>query len=491
MIISKSKYCKGIQCPKILWMDNNMPEKAELIDNEAVFATGNEVGELARKYFDDYAEVQWNPNKDIMVSETKRYLEDGQQVIAEASFLYNDGFCSVDILSRNEDGSVDIIEVKSSTEISEIYYHDMAFQYYVVSHSGVRVNKVYNMHLNRDYVRWGQLDLEQLFVIEDVTAEVLSLQSGIQHHLREIQDCLREIAEPEEEIDVHCHNPYPCAYHEYCHRHIPKDSIFAVHGMRKQKKYDLYRQGIVTYEDIVFNQPKMSEKQMRQVEAAYYQEPPVIDSREIKAFLDTLAYPMYFLDFETYQQAVPKFDGVKPYAQIPFQYSLHVQRASDAKLEHYEFLGKEGEDPRRTLAEQLCREIPLDVCTLAYNMGFEKGRIKEMAELYPDLAVHLMNIHDNIKDLMIPFQKQYYYSKELQGSYSIKYVLPALCKDDPELDYHALEGIHNGGEAMNAFATLPDHTPEEIKEIRKNLLAYCRLDTLAMVKILEKLREMI
>lgn len=123
-------------------------------------------------------------------------------------------------------------------------------------------------------------------------------------------------------------------------------------------------------------------------------------------------------------------------------------------------------------------------------MKFEKMVIKSLAETYPDLADHLMNIHDNIKDLMVPFQKQYYYSEVLEGSYSIKYVLPAMCPDDPELDYHALDGIHNGGEAMTAFADLPNHTPEEIKTIRKNLLAYCRLDTLAMVKILEKLCDM-
>jgi len=113
-----------------------------------------------------------------------------------------------------------------------------------------------------------------------------------------------------------------------------------------------------------------------------------------------------------------------------------------------------------------------------------------MAEIFPDLADHLMNIHDNIKDLMIPFQQKYYYSKELQGSYSIKYVLPTLCPDDPELDYHNLDGIHNGGEAMNAYPDLVNHTPEEQAVIRKNLLAYCRLDTLAMVKVLEKLYDM-
>lgn len=176
--------------------------------------------------------------------------------------------------------------------------------------------------------------------------------------------------------------------------------------------------------------------------------------------------------------------------QVPFQYSLHIQNEKGGDLEHREFLGEAGADPRRALAEQLCRDIPKDVCTLAYNMSFEKTRIKELANQFPDLADHLMNIHDNIKDLMLPFQNHYYYSEALEGSYSIKKVLPALCPNDPELDYHALEGIHNGGEAMQAYPDLVNHTPEEQAIIRKNLLAYCRLDTLAMVKVLEKLYDM-
>ena len=132
----------------------------------------------------------------------------------------------------------------------------------------------------------------------------------------------------------------------------------------------------------------------------------------------------------------------------------------------------------------------MDVCSLAYNMKFEKMIIKQLADEYPDLADHLMNIHDNMKDLMVPFEKGDYYCKEMQGSYSIKLVLPALFPNDPELDYHALEGIHNGGEAMQAYPDLVNHTPEEQAIIRKNLLAYCKLDTLAMVKVLEKLYDM-
>lgn len=204
--------------------------------------------------------------------------------------------------------------------------------------------------------------------------------------------------------------------------------------------------------------------------------------------MTTLYYPIYHLDFETFQQAVPEYIGCHPYEQIPFQYSLHIEY-EDGRLEHSEFLAKEGEDPRRSLAEQLVKDIPMGVCSTAYNMAFEKSVLKHLAEEFPDLSGQLMDIHDNMCDLMVPFQKQYYYSKAMQGSYSIKYVLPALWPGDPELDYHNLEGVHNGAEASVSYADMVNHTPEEIAEMRENLLKYCDLDTYAMVKVLNRLKE--
>jgi hypothetical protein len=218
--------------------------------------------------------------------------------------------------------------------------------------------------------------------------------------------------------------------------------------------------------------------------------PPVINREKIAQFLSELSFPLYFLDFESFQPAVPLYDNSSPYEQIVFQYSLHYIITPGAELRHRECLAQPGEDPRRGVAEALCRDIPVDVCTLAYNMSFEKGRIRALAALYPDLSDHLMNIHDHIVDLMVPFQKRHYYCRAMQGSYSIKYVLPALFPDDPELDYHNLEGVHNGTEASAAFERMGKMDPEELEQSRQNLLKYCGLDTYAMVKVWEKLREL-
>jgi hypothetical protein len=188
---------------------------------------------------------------------------------------------------------------------------------------------------------------------------------------------------------------------------------------------------------------------------------------------------------------VPLYDGTRPYQQIPSQYSLHYIDALGGKLEHREFLAQEGMDPRPSLVKSLVENIPTYACVLAYNMAFEKGIIRNLSESFPEKHEELMSIHDNIMDLMEPFKAKYYYIKEMQGSYSIKYVLPALFPYDEELSYQNLDLIHDGNEAMNAYAALTELPEDERLKVRQSLLDYCRLDTLAMVKIWERLSELV
>lgn len=492
MNLSKSRYCKGIQCPKILWMDKYMPEKASDINNEAIFETGNKVGDLAMGYFGEFTEVSYQDDKSEMVAQTKEFIDSGVENICEASFIFDGLYCAVDILHKNGDGW-DIVEVKSSTGIHDIYFHDMAFQYYVLNNCGLNIKGIYNLHINSQYIRYGELNLKKFFTLENCTSKVISLQYELPNNIDYIRDFVKNAGHDEPYVDISCscESPYECAYKNWCGKHLPIPSVFDISRLTNAKKYDMYNNGIISFEDVIKYKPKLSKTQQKQVEAAFYHKPDEVNVEGIKECISEYTYPLYHLDFETTQFAIPPFDGMKPFQQMPFQYSLHVQQYKGAEPEHYEFLGKEGADPRRALAEQLCRDIPDNVCVLAYNMSFEKGRLFELAEMFPDLSEHLMKIRDNMRDLMIPFQKQYYYSEKLKGSYSIKYVLPAMCPDDPELDYHALNGIHKGDEASAAFLNLAEHNEEEIAEIRRNLLAYCRLDTLAMVKILDKLNGLV
>lgn len=261
--------------------------------------------------------------------------------------------------------------------------------------------------------------------------------------------------------------------------------------MNFKDKVSLYNAGLVDYASIFASGRVTNEKQLRQMDFYLNNRPDYIDKAGIAKFLNTLSYPLYFLDFETMQSAIPPFEGTKPYQQIPFQYSLHYIEYEGGPLLHKEFLGESGTDPRRALAEQLCADIPLDVCTTAYNKSFECSRIKELAEMYPDLADHLLNISDNIKDFLDPFRDGYYYTKDMGGSFSIKVVLPALFPGDPDLDYHKLDQIHNGGEAMTIFPQICKMSPADQKITRENLLKYCRLDTFAMVKVWQALKDAI
>lgn len=484
--LSKSKYCRAKQCNKMLWLDKNNPEYAEEISNKSVLENGTKVGELAKNLFGQYSNIGYQEDLNVMIEETRKQLEIVPNVITEASFNYDNNFCSVDILKNEPDG-IEIYEVKSSGHITDIYLDDVSYQVYILLNLGYKIKSVNLVYINTKYERHGELELNKLFNIEDVTEIAFSKQQEIKEKIEEIGKYMLEENEPEQDIGMQCFEPYECIYWKYCTRNLPKKNVFDVRDMRKSKKLDLYNKGIYSYEDLL--QENLNPKFKQQIEFELFDKEPEINKNQIKEFLQNLYYPLYFLDFETFMQVIPKYDGIRPYMQIPFQYSLHYIETENGELKHTEFLAEVGEDPRRKLAERLVRDIPIDACVLSYNMTFEKKVIKELAEKFPDLKEHLMKIHDNLQDLIVPFRKKDYYLKEFEGSYSIKYVLPALFPDEPELNYHNLSAVHNGDEASNAFAGLEEKSKEEQEKIRKSLLEYCKLDTYAMVKILEKLKE--
>ena len=484
MYLSKSKYCLGVQCNKILWLDEHCPEERVETSNESVLDNGTKVGECAKELFGFHIDINFSENLTEMIADTNKILKLDKIVITEASFQYEKNFCSVDILKK-DGNNYEIYEVKSSTSVHDIYLDDISYQVYILLGLGLNVTKASIVHINSNYVRHGDLNIQELFKINDVTDIAFSKQEEVKNKIKEITKYMEDIHEHDEPLGLHCASPYPCPYFNYCTAHLPKPNIFDLKRMRNSQKFKLYNEGIITFEDLL--KTKIDSKLQTQIDYALNDKEPLINKNKIKEFLNTLSYPLYFLDFETFQESIPSYDGVRPYEQIPFQYSLHYYEEEGGKLKHEEFLSEPGIDPRRSLAEKLVKDIPKDVCTLAYNMSFEKTVIKHLAYTYPDLKEHLMNIHDNIKDLMIPFKDMDYYTKEMEGSFSIKYVLPALFPDDPSLNYHNLEGVHNGSEAMSSFANMASLSKEEQLKLRHNLLEYCKLDTYAMVKIYDKL----
>ena len=496
MNFSKSKYCLHIQCPKILWLKKYKPE--EFVQDTSVenrMITGNVVGDLAMGLFGDYTEVtvldkDGKPDISAMLEKTKQCLTNGVANICEASFNYNGLYCAVDILRKEKDGYA-IYEVKSSTEPKYIYIVDISYQKYVLEKCGVKVTGTYVVNIDSDYLFDGTLDIQKLFKITDVSAMVEDEYNvhSIEAELDFAKRIINSKEEPNFDLDVRCENPYPCGFWKYCSKHLPALSVFDIYRMPFKKCIELYKQGIIEPKDVLAY-TKLNALQKQQIDFSLNERQPHIDKNGIKSFLDGLSYPLYFLDFETMQLVIPEYPNSHPYQQITFQYSLHYIESENGELKHKEFLGVSGEDPRRALAEQLVTDIPENACVLAYNRGFERGRIKELSKLFPDLADRLMKIHGNIQDLIDPFHHGHYYNKEIGNSFSIKSVLPAMFPDDPELDYHNLEGVHNGGEAMTIFPLIKDMPPAEQEIARRNLLKYCELDTYAMVKIWQKLKEL-
>lgn len=483
--------------PQDCLAEKNKPEELELDWSvRSRMEAGNEVGDLAMGLFGDFVEVTAYNNERLdlskMIENTKSEMGKGTPVICEASFDYNGLYCAVDILKKEDNGWA-IYEVKSSTKHEDtqddkpVYIADVAYQKYVLENCGVKLCGTYLVCINGDYIFDGTLDINQLFTVSDIADAVAIEEKNISANLVIAEKLLNSSAEPNIDLSTNCKVPYLCGFWKHCSGHIPSQSVFNLYRMRFSKKIELYRRGIITYQELLNSGEITNDKQLRQMEFALQDMGTYVEKESIRDFLSNLSFPLYFLDFETMQPVIPKYVGTKPYAQIPFQYSLHYIENEGGELKHKEFLAESGTDPRRSLAEQLCSDIPMGVCVTAYNKAFECTRIKELAETFPDLAEHLLNIKDNIVDLLVPFQSGYYYNRAMGGSFSIKSVLPAIFPNDPDLDYHNLEDVHNGGEAMTIFPQIQFMEPEDQKKIRRNLLKYCELDTYAMVKVWQEL----
>ena len=484
-LLSKSSFIKGLQCEKHLYLYkyhyNEMDELSEM--QKAIFKRGTNVGELAHKLFPGGVVAAQGdpPNYDKALQRTKELMNDGAKVIYEAAFMFNEVLSIADIVVM-EKGGAKVYEVKSSTSISETYLNDAALQYYVISSLGIRIKDFSIVYINNQYVRKGELNLEELFITESVLEFILPLQKTVKENVDRFKKVILKKKMPDIDIGEHCYNPYTCGFFNYCRKHIPEDSIFDFSGMHLTKKYELYREGIISINDVPLDYP-LNKNNKLQLDV-HKNGKTLIDKKAIKNFLSDLSYPLYFMDFETFQPAVPLYDNSKPYQQIPFQYSIFLKKNKNSEAEHYEFLAEPGIDPRLKFIENLLKVTKNKGDVLVYNKTFEITRLNEIARDFPEYGEEIEKLISRIKDLMIPFQKKYYYSPEMKGSYSIKAVLPALV---PELSYDNLE-INEGGLASVAYESLQTETDLMfIAEIKQQLLEYCKLDTLGMVRILEKL----
>lgn len=484
--LSKSLILKGLQCPKALWLakhppDFDFPPQPDL---EAKFAAGTEVGILAQQLFPNGIEVPYEGlSFPAQLVRTRELIDNGTEVIYEASFSFSAIFVKVDLLIKDGD-AWQIYEVKMGTSVKPVNLDDVAVQQYVLNGCGLSISKSFLVHINNSYVRQGEIDVFRLFHSEEITAKVAARQQSLPEIVREFRQIMSETNEPTIDIGPHCTDPYECDYIPYCWQHIPQNSIFDLRG-KGLNKFDYYKRGQIRFEDLPLD--ALNPTQRQQVETTLNQQ-DAIDGDKAKKFVDTLWYPLCHLDFESFNSPIPRFDGTRPYQQVPFQYSIHRQNVAGAEPVHIAFLAEPNVDPRRALAEQLIADIPAEACVLTYNQAFEKSVMRELAELFPDLAESLKQRIDNVRDLMGPFRRRDIYRWQMQGSYSIKQVLPAMV---PELSYAGLE-IADGQAASQAYLRMCEvEDAGELKKLREAMLKYCELDTLAMVRILGELNRLL
>jgi len=485
-MLSKSQYIRGLQCHNALWFYKHRPELRQKPDatTQALSSLGHNVGALACELFPGGVEIEFNL-KDFsgMAAKTRRLIDQGENVIYEATFRENGVFAMADILVREDEGWA-MYEVKASTGVKNYHLDDAAVQWYALSNA-IQLNKAFIVHINNQYVRDGELVIKQLFEIEDVTEIVESRQTAIPGTLGELNSMLKG-DEPDIDIGMQCSDPFDCDYRDHCWRFIPEHSVFNLYSFSKKGKFELYQRGILNFEDLDVDE-KLTSIQKIQVSTSLRGEEHV-DTRVINEFLDKLEFPLNFFDFETFSEAIPRYNQQRPYSQVPFQYSLHLVNV-DGSIEHKEYLGDEFTDPREELVVQMLSDITPTGSIIAFNMGFEKGVISELANLFPDYENQLLAINDRFVDLLQPFRSLGYYHPDFNGSFSLKSILPAMFPDDEELAYKSLE-IQDGLMAMDEFARL--HLEQDAikrEKVRKALLVYCHLDTLAMVKIWLKFKD--
>ena len=490
-ILSKSTFIRGLQCEKSLYLYKHHYDLKDEISPQlqAVFNQGTNVGILAQELFPSGADA--SPENHFKIQEsvlkTQEFIKNGETIIYEATFQYNGVLAALDILVQDNAGWK-AYEVKSSTSVSETYIMDAAIQFYTIVNSGIDLKDISIVYINNQYVKNGDIDVQELFTIESVYDKVQEVLPKIPNQIERFKQVISQDEIPDIDIGMHCSTPYNCDFKGHCWKHVPEYSIFNISRLGTNKKFELYNNGVTTFEQIDLQITSLKTNQLLQV-TSELDNKSFIDRPKIKSFIEDLNFPLYFLDFETMGTAIPIFDNSRPYQQLVFQYSLHVQNLDD-EVTHSEYLAEANPniDPREAFIKQLIKDCGDTGDIVVYNIGFERGKLNDLITVYPQLECDINIIISRLKDLMIPFQKKWYYTPEMKGSYSIKAVLPALV---PELSYQDLE-IKEGGTASTVFTQMVNGEFEgDYEKTRLALLEYCNLDTLAMVEIYRFIKSII
>jgi hypothetical protein len=485
MRISKSKYIAGVQCLKRLYLQVYEPELAAQPDAsaEAIIEQGREVGLLARKLFPGRVEVRGDGGLEQAIRTTQELISNPEvSAIFEGAFENGGVLVRVDILHRRKDGRWRLIEVKSTTDLKDQHLEDVAIQSRVVSRSGVDLASSCLAHVNRNYVfDGGNIDPCRFFRIKNLTRRVEKLQPKLTFQLRAEFTILSLPQAPDIAPGRHCTKPVTCEFYDRCNSPRPDDHIGYLPLIHASAVEELEAMGVESIHDI----PKdflLTERQRRACTSVQTGDPWF--SADLGKELSALKYPVYFMDFESVNPVVPRFVGMRPYQQIPFQWSVHVLRKPGAKPEHHEFLATHATDPRRDFVSSLCVALGESGSIVVYNQQFESQRLSELAASLPEFAEQIKEIQARLWDLL-PVVRNHVYHPSFGGSYSLKAVLPALM---PELTYEGMV-VADGQSAGLAWESLVGGKLDQVErdKTRQALLDYCAQDTIALVRLVDRL----
>ena len=486
--LSKTRFIAGLQCLKLLYLNSYFRELADPVDasQQALFDSGTNVGTLARQRFPNglLIEAPYNAHRRAVASTSKAISDAFVPAVYEAAFSFDGIRIRTDILSRNNAHTFDLIEVKSSTSAKQEHIPDAAIQLHVLEGSGVPVEKVFLQHIDNTYVyQGGPYDLEKLFRLEDITDKARSYLQSVPESLAAMWETLRSDEVPAIEIGPQCTRPYRCPFYGFCRKGLPDHYIEQLPRARQELLEDLRTAGIQDIGDIPLDFPGLSANQQRVRDAVATGRPYV--GPELADVISQATYPLHFLDFETFNPALPAYSGTRPYQVIPFQWSLHVLDSS-GDLSNTSFLHDGSADPREAFCKSLIEAVGPYGTIFVYS-SYEKTIIEQLAREFSQYQERLLALPERLLDLLA-LVRTHFYHHNFHGSYSIKTVLPALA---PDMTYSDLE-IQEGSLAPIFFARMiaPDTDESERERLRNALLDYCKRDTFAMVRILQELQSM-
>ena len=453
MKITPNLYLDYLKCPKLL--KNNI---------------------LTNKIYEDtiYDNDLKSLFKDLLDSDTYSF---------DLEFNYDVLYTKIDLIKKSGD-EIELIIVADSTAVRKSFIYKMSFSRYVLSVLGYKVSKCLVWHINKKYILDETLNMDDICIKQDITQDVLKTSYNLHKQIENIKNATS--FKKKVNIGEFCYRFKECHLLPSCMSHIPKHSLFSLSRLSRKDKFSLYKKKIISFEDLE-NYPLLKDSQKLQINSELNNK-SIINKEKINGFLDEITFPIYYIDFEAYQEPIPRFNGFRSYEQVPFSYSIHIEY-ENGEIIHKEFISDINENPKESLATSINQDIKDEGTYIAYNIDFEKYVLKQLSFYNEELSEKMENINERFKDLAKVFKHYDYYLPSMEGSHSIKKVLPAIFPEDK--NYTSLNLVRSGYDAMHSYLLLKsikDKAKEE--EIITALKDYCKMDTFSMIRIIRHLREL-